>query len=452
MRIVPIFFLKKTTGFALFLSAFLYYVIGYQVLRSQFLWLTILYAVLFLLSYLLIRTMGKNTWLLLLAGIFFRLIFLGAVPNLSPDFYRFIWDGELLWKGINPYLYLPEEIIQNPPFSATYAQQLYEGMGALSASHYSNYPPLSQLVFTLSAAFSDSVIGVVVIMRGILILADVGVFYFGKKLLQLLGLPVERLGWYFLNPLILIELTGNLHFEGVMLFFFFWSLYALFRNQFYLSALLFAAAVSVKLIPLLFLPLLWQRLGWKKMLVYGLSVAAGVLLLFLPFFSPLFVIHYTDTLGLWFSNFQFNASVYNLFSETGFRLEGYNRIQSYGKIMPWVVAGFVGILAFVRENKSPTQLLMAMLWALAFYYALATTVHPWYSAFLVGLGVFTRYKFPLVWSAVLIMSYHAYTTFPFRENGLLTAAAYALVYGMMFWEIFGREQIILYSSFIKKKR
>jgi alpha-1,6-mannosyltransferase len=57
---------------------------------------------------------------------------------LSSDFYRFIWDGEMLTKGINPYDFLPNEVMQLPSFqNDSYFQALHQGMGPLSARHYS---------------------------------------------------------------------------------------------------------------------------------------------------------------------------------------------------------------------------------------------------------------------------------------------------------------------------
>ena len=60
------------------------------------------------------------------------------------------------------------------------------------------------------------------------------------------------------DPFIIIELTGNLHFEPVMLFFLICGIYKLYEQKWILAAVLIACSVSVKLIPLLFLPLFYQ--------------------------------------------------------------------------------------------------------------------------------------------------------------------------------------------------
>ena len=418
------------------LSAVLYFVFAYHLVRTNFGMLIALYGALFFGFYFIVRNNKDNTSWLTGAGIILRLVFLLAIPNLSQDFYRFIWDGELLLKGVNPYLYRPDILISDPGFYLPDMQALYEGMGSLNASHYSNYPPLNQLLFAIASVFSNEITGVVIAMRLLLILADIGVLYIGKKLLKYLNLPGYYIFWYFLNPFIIIELTGNLHFEGVMLFFVLWSVYVLLRNKIVLSGILLAAAVSIKLIPLLFLPLFLKRLGWKKMMVFGAVTVLGAVALFLPFLSEAFLANYRETIGLWFNNFEFNGSWYVLVREMGFGGKSYLSIKPYGKIMPLVVIIFVALIALFRKNKTPVQLITAMLLALSFYYFTATTVHPWYITMLIGLSIFTKYRFPLVWSFVIILSYYTYSSVPFRENLWLISLEYILVYGVLFREIF----------------
>ncbi|MBT8320778.1 MAG: mannosyltransferase, partial [Eudoraea sp.] len=226
-------------------SVIFYFAFAYQLERQDFPKLLGLYLALFFFCFKLIQFEKWNFRLLLFAGILFRLVFLLAEPNLSQDFYRFLWDGHLWLQGINPYLNTPDELIAAGVSQIPNASILHEGMGELSARHYSNYPPLNQLFFTLAAYWGGkSIMGTIIASRLLLIFADIGVLYFGKKLLLHLNRSPHLIFWYFLNPLVIIELTGNLHYEGLMLFFFIWGLYMLTLNRWVVAALLLGASIS----------------------------------------------------------------------------------------------------------------------------------------------------------------------------------------------------------------
>ena len=418
----------------------LYLSFAYDLVREDFAKLASLYGALFFLSWKFFQLEKFNLKMLFWSGVVFRLLFLFSLPGLSQDFYRFIWDGKLLLNDMNPYLSVPAEIISSGKSLFEGAQRLYDGMGALSAGNYSNYPPLHQFIFSVSNFLSgNTILGAVIVMRLFMIAADIGIFYFGRKLLQKLNLPPNRIFWYFLNPFIIIELTGNLHFEAILIFFLVWSLYLLHCGKWLWSAILLACAVSIKLVPLLFLPLFFRKLNWKKAIGYYITVAAVNILLFLPFLSPEFFSNYAQSIGLWFQKFEFNASIYYLIRWIGYQVEGYNILVYTGK--PLAAAVFLAIvgLAFFRRNRTTSGLITGMLFAIATYYLLATTVHPWYLAVPVILCIFTNYRFPLVWSLVVVLSYHAYSKVPFEENLWLIALEYVIVYSILGYEMYRNE-------------
>lgn len=450
MTISPSFLrLHKLPLLLALLSLLFYASFAYDLVRTDYIKLVGLYLGLFFLFYKIVQLGKTNFKLLMYLAFVFRAVFILAIPNLSQDFYRFIWDGRIILEGINPYLNTVESFISRAAFPVTQAQELYNGMGTLNASHFTNYPPIKQLCFVLAGLVSGkSILGSAIVMRLLIIAADFGTLYFGKKLLERLKIPVYNIFWYILNPFIIIELTGNLHFEGVMLFFLIWSLYLLHKNKWQWSAIVFALAVSVKLIPLIFLPLLYQWFVSKKdsplllkisrLIGYYIIVGVTTILLFLPFYSSQFVTNYTETVALWFQNFEFNASLYYIAREIGYSFRGYNEIAYIGKYTALIVFVFVMVVALFRKNKTMVELITAMLIVLSFYFFTATTVHPWYVATLLLLSVFTKYKFPLVWSLVIILSYLAYLNInkaDKSENLWIIGLEYVIVYGVLIWEV-----------------
>jgi Gpi18-like mannosyltransferase len=353
-----------------------------------------------------------------------------------------------------------ESLISEGKIPVSQALELYEGMGDLSSGHYSNYPPLNQLCFVIAGLLAGkSILGSVIVLRMLIIAADFGTLYFGKKLLKKLHIPAYHIFWYILNPFTIIELTGNLHFEGVMVFFLVWSLYLLYLGKWPRAAVVFALSVSVKLIPLIFLPLFFQwfvrntnlnnksneRVRDDKEIsiqlrlsnLFGFYGIIGVitLILFLPFYHPSLIDNYSQTIGLWFQNFEFNASFYYIAREIGYIFRGYNEIAIIGSYIPWVVLIFVLGITLLRKNIPFIKLMSGMLLALSFYYFTSTTIHPWYLVTLLALSVFTKYKFPLAWSFVIIFSYLAYVNTDNIENLWVIGLEYLVVYAVLVMDL-----------------
>lgn len=428
-------------------SMLFYFSFAYDLLRSDYLKLIMLYTALFFLFYKLVESLKNHIAFLTWLAFIFRAVFILAIPNLSQDFYRFIWDGRMLVEGFNPYLFTVESFINKSEFPVAQASELFQGMGALNASHFTNYPPLNQLCFVFAALFAGkNILGSVIVLRILIIAADFGTLYFGKKLLEKLSIPTYNIFWYVLNPFIIIELTGNLHFEGVMIFFLVWSLYLLHIGKWQFSAVILALSVSIKLIPLIFLPLFFRKLGWKKSTVFYSIIGFLSMLFFTPFYSQVFISNYAKTVGLWFQDFEFNASLYYLAREIGYQFRGYNEIAIIGKILPLLVILFVLTITFFKKNKTTAELIVGMLLILTFYYFTATTVHPWYVATLLFLSIFTNYKFPLVWSFAIILSYLAYANTNETENLWIIGIEYIIVYSVFIWEVFYKKSHQMVAS------
>ena len=446
------------------LALLFYGTFAYDVVRSDFTRLFLLYAALFFISYKLIQFNKANFWLLAGIAITARCMFLFAIPNLSQDFYRFIWDGRMLAQGFNPYLSTPLSFFEAGNTTIIpQARALYEGMGTLNASHFTNYPPINQLCFVIAGLLSGkSILGAAIIFRLQIILADIGILLIGRKLLRALKLPEYNIFWFILNPYIIIEMTGNLHYESVMLFFVVLCLYLLQQKKWIWAAVALGLSVSVKLIPLLFLPLFLQYfltggnalrkphfrssfpLGIRfresvrllpKLIIFYVIVLGAVLLSFVPFLSGDFASNFGASIALWFQKFEFNASIYYIIRWIGYQTIGWNIIEDVGKILPLIFISILLLMTFFRKNASLIQLITAMVLSISLYFALSTTVHPWYVATPLLLCVFTRYRFPLVWSFFVILSYTAYGATGFKENLWFVALEYITVFSVAIYEI-----------------
>lgn len=369
-------------------------------------------------------------------------IILPFLPGLSPDYYRFLWDGRLLLDGMNPYAYTPEELITLSRFANdTYYQDLYTGITQLSRENYSCYPSINQFYFAASNLFSKDVWFNMVMMRVLIILSLLFAHYFTVKMLLQFDRSPKFASLFFLNPFVLLELIINLHFEGVMIAFLAPALFYLLRDRLFLSALFFALAINVKLTPLLLLPFVYKQLSIQRtILFYFLTVVAVLLFTHLLLWPPYYE-NFAESLSLYFANFEFNSSLYSTASSLMYPIFTWETVYIVGPALSMFTMGIIVVMALKRPVNSSVEILYYMMAGYIVYLVLSSTVHPWYLSIPLFLGMFSRFNFVVIWSFVIILSYGFYAFETPWISTVLKWTEYGVVFFYFIWEIIKRERI-----------
>ncbi len=406
------------------------YFLGNLVPRADFQSTLGIFVILFGMMFLIFALSQERTpwFFIFIAGLLMRFSLFLAIPQWSDDYARFLWDGELLRMGENPYAETPSDFLQNHSLEASpILKQLFPLLN--SPAYHSVYTPLNQGFFWMAAKASGGLVANGIIsLRMLLILGEIGVFMLFLKLIKALGLSPKLLWLYWLNPLVILEITGNLHFEGLVLLLLLAVALALQKRQFSTAGSLWGLAIGLKLLPLILLPAFVFFRETRRSSLFWIGTAVSLMVCFCWMFFGNSWARFLSSLALYQGKFEFNASVYYLFREVGFWIYGYNTIASLSKLLSVLT---LCLLIFFSWKKKPKSLLEILdLWVLIYlvYLLLQPVVHPWYLIPAFGLSLLTGRNAFVIWSFAAIFSYQAYGTDIVEESALVLSLEYLLVF------------------------
>ncbi len=386
--------------------------------------------------------------LLLQLGLLLRLAMVMSLPMLSDDYYRYIWDGRHLVEGVNPYQYQPKYWMEHvgPVVNQDWAE-LYSHLN--SKGFYSVYPPVLQGIFALAAWLGGaSVLRTVIVLKLFVVLAEVCSIWLLGRILAYLNLPRKNVFLYALNPLVILELTGNLHTEAFMIVFLLAAIWMLMNEKLWPATVLLALSIGTKLLPVLIFPYLYRRMPRKDFWVMAGTSVFLCCLMFGPFLGGHNFSNFLQSLRLYFEYFEFNAGLHNWVKWA----TGNDVHQVFSIFLPWVMM-LVILLRAVRELKPDwTSLGTQLLVALTLYQLHSPVIHPWYLTPLIALAALGKYRYAMLWACLIPFTYVAYFYPGIQEQAWLVTVEYLLVFGYMAYEwVFKRPDLNLSQWLLQRK-
>ena len=319
------------------------------------------------------RTATVIFWIV---AILLRIVALPLEPG--DDIWRYQWEGKVQNAGFNPYVLAP-----NDAQLATVRAEFPDWSQINHRDFSAIYPPGTELIFAGLSRFSASPL----LYKLLFAAADLCAI---AVLLRLIGGRVRHAdaAWYAWNPLVVYSFAGAAHFDSLMILpmlagiFFFvrsnsaaepsgqWR-YAIF------GAIALGVAISIKLVPLLLLPVCAFALGRRAIaLVISLIIPA---LLSLPFGFPRVPIW--ESLGRFIYVARLNDMFWWIVEDT-FWPNPHQRNYHYNVII--VVAVLVVSIFFIRNWKR------GLLWVMGTALILSPVLHPWYCTWILPLAAWRR--------------------------------------------------------------
>ncbi len=334
--------------------------------------------------------------------------------SVEADYYRYLWDGALTAHGISPYV-LPPAQVQNGAVSDPEVRALaQQGSVAVSRINHpqlrSLYPPLSQALFAVAhflKPFNTTA------WRFVLLMCDLLAFGFLVWLLRWGSLPMTWCLIYFWNPLFLIETYHYRHLDATLAPALLLFVIGLAVRRPVLSGIALAAAVGLKLWPILLVPLLLARFLGNKRTLFAAAISFSVCctLILLPFLTALQLqrnsgaVQYAKTFDAnEFGYVPIHKFGWFLARQAGGPLDG--RVIARGLVMLLLTAFAVGMARKFRE-LGLTQVALRILLVILLMLLVTPTLYPWYFAPAPALAALLPEPVILVWTALLPMTYWA---------------------------------------------
>lgn len=303
--------------------------------------------------------------IIILFGILFRLTLIPAAPTTSPDVYRYVWDGKVIYNGYNPYQFSPD------------ADNLkYLRDDVYNKIHFNNipsiYPPASQLVFLLGYTLSgNNLIG----LKLIFLLCEIITMIFLVKLLYLKKKNPNFIILYAWLPLPLMEYFVNAHIDVAGIMFLVLFIYFLEKENLTASVIFFSLSFLIKLYPVFLIPLLVRRMNIRRF-IYFISVFIVISVIFYsPFINGSFSV--ADALMIYINKWEFNASVYYIL--TAF-------IQNHE--IARIICGIFLILSIVCIAIYYKDIIKGIFGVLLAVIIFSPVLYPWYLGWISALNPF----------------------------------------------------------------
>jgi hypothetical protein len=309
-----------------------------------------------------------------------HIAFLRVPPGADDDIHRYVWDGRLQRLGYNPYLVVP-----NDP-----AYQWLHTPETRTLNHpdpTSLYPPGAELFFRAVTSIHESTFA----LRVAFLVCDVGIVFLLLDVLRRTQQGAHLILAYAWNPLLAIEVAGSGHIDIVGALLLLISAAALARRWRTPAAVGLGLAVSVKLLPIILLPLYWKRIR-----IRDAALAIGIVaVLCSPFLNhgrlP------TGSLGTYVHSFRFNGPVFAALEQ----------VAPSGLIAG--IAVLVGIFtALWFRRKSDSACPDAFAWPMAASLFCAPVVYPWYLLWLLPFARLVSALPLIVWTVSILPTYYVW--------------------------------------------
>ncbi len=367
---------------------------------------------------------GYFAWILFI-GILCRLVFLPSQLIQETDPYRYIWDGQTMLLGENPYQYSPEEAFENQAILASNHQE--EAAEIFQKINHSGvktiYPPLAQYLFAISQTLTPWQL---MSWRLMILFAEFSILALMLGILLKLGMKKEWLVLYAWCPLVIKEFSNSLHLDVFAVFFLTLMIFALLRQRYYLGFISLAFAAGIKLFPLVLTPLvfLWISKINRKTAWLGLGIFAVLLLiLYLPFMSA-------------------GASVFEglvRFAGAWKVNEGLFALIRLGLAEPAsrIAAGLLFVTCLMAATKiinhqtEVQRFFQGCLFVIAGLFFLAPTGNPWYFTWVFPFLYFQPLRSLLIFSG-LVFLYYLDFYFSYRSQSQYFIWAKWIEYGIFY--------------------